>query len=260
MKKLINNADDFGYSNAVNYGIVDSYQKGVLTSTTLMAGMPGFDHAVMLAKQNPGFGIGVHLTLTCGRPLLTTHKTLVDEKRDFKNLSFYKEENTFVDEDEVYAEWKAQIEKVYAAGIEPTHLDAHHHTHIFKNNPEIVIRLSKEYGLPVRNSFNDVSILRSEGIKCNDVLIDPWINIEGKIDAYEDKASALVKEIIQLIKQAKTESDVIEVMWHTAYLDYKIITQSNFAYPRLIESDAILNEELMKYLNENFQLCTYQDI
>ncbi|MEG0276419.1 MAG: ChbG/HpnK family deacetylase, partial [Coprobacillus sp.] len=75
MVKIINNADDFGYSNAINYGIIDCYLNGMLTSTTLMPAMPGFDHAVALAKQNPGLGIGVHLTLTCGRPVLEGHKT-----------------------------------------------------------------------------------------------------------------------------------------------------------------------------------------
>ena len=47
MKHLILNADDFGYSYGVNYGIIESHLRGVLTSTTLMAGMPGFDHAVI---------------------------------------------------------------------------------------------------------------------------------------------------------------------------------------------------------------------
>ena len=64
MRKLINNADDFGYSHAINYGIIDSYLDGILTSTTLMPGMPGFQHAVALAKKNPCLGNGIHLTKT----------------------------------------------------------------------------------------------------------------------------------------------------------------------------------------------------
>lgn len=39
MSNLILNADDFGYSNGVNYGIIDAYKNGVLTSTTLMVTM-----------------------------------------------------------------------------------------------------------------------------------------------------------------------------------------------------------------------------
>lgn len=260
MKKLINNADDFGYSRAVNYGIADSYNNGVLTSTTLMPAMPGFNHAVELAKKNPGLGIGVHLTLTCGRPLLDTHKTLCDENGNFKKLGFYNDENTTVSDEEVYVEWKAQIEKVYKAGIVPTHLDSHHHTHTFKNNPEIVKRLAKEYDLPVRNSFESPAVLRKEEIVCNDILINPWTGIEERIQNAENGSEIFADELIESLRSAAAANDVIEVMWHTAYLDYSLVSGSSFAYPRLIENDAILNKRLIKYMKENFELCTYQNI
>lgn len=259
MIKVINNADDFGYSNAINYGIIDSYLHGVLTSTTLMPGMEGFDHAVSLAKQNPGLGIGVHLTLTCGKPVLEGHQTLVDKNGLFKKLSFYKEEKTSVDQQEVYNEWKAQIDKVYQAGITPTHLDSHHHIHTFKNNPKIVKRLAKEYGLPVRNSFHDASILVNENIKCNDILIDPWSRVRD-FEKSDDKVNLLVKEICSLLKEASKTNQIIEVMWHPAYLDAKIVLESGFAYPRIFETEAIKQTELMTYFKENFTLCTYQDI
>lgn len=64
MGKVIFDSDDFGYSHGVNYGIMDAYQRGILTSTTLMANMPGFEHAVKLRKEMPRLGVGVHLTLT----------------------------------------------------------------------------------------------------------------------------------------------------------------------------------------------------
>ncbi len=51
MGKVIFNSDDFGYSHGVNYGIMDAYQRGILTSTTLMANMPGFEHAVKLRRK-----------------------------------------------------------------------------------------------------------------------------------------------------------------------------------------------------------------
>ena len=52
LSKLIVNADDFGYSEAVNYGIISAHRNGIVTSTTMMANMPGFDHAVNLLKEN----------------------------------------------------------------------------------------------------------------------------------------------------------------------------------------------------------------
>ncbi|MGM0119039.1 chitin disaccharide deacetylase [Enterococcus sp. AZ146] len=88
MGKVIFNSDDFGYSHGVNYGIMDAYQRGILTSTTLMANMPGFEHAVKLRKEMPRLGVGVHLTLTCGKPLLKTVDTLI-ESGEFRSLSYY---------------------------------------------------------------------------------------------------------------------------------------------------------------------------
>ncbi|WP_145838534.1 ChbG/HpnK family deacetylase, partial [Bacillus paralicheniformis] len=70
MKSLIINADDFGFSRGVNLGIIEAFQHGVLTSTTLMVNMQEAEHAVELARQNRELGVGVHLTLTAGRPIL----------------------------------------------------------------------------------------------------------------------------------------------------------------------------------------------
>ena len=199
-----------------------------------------------------------------GKPSQTTGTYYVvghlDENGMFKKLSFYKEEDSYVDDQEVYDEWKAQIDKVYKAGIKPTHLDSHHHIHTFKNNPAIVKKLAKEYGLPVRNSFEDNSILTSEGIKCNDILINPWMRIENEIEKQDDKIQYLANEICYLLKEASQTSQIIEVMWHPAYLDYKIVSESSFAYPRIIESGAIMNDRLVQYVKENFDLCTYQNI
>src|SRR5699024_3337774 len=69
MKRIIINADDFGYSRAVNWGIIDAHAEGLLTSTTLMTNMPAAEHAFKLGHAHENLGIGVHLTLTCGRPL-----------------------------------------------------------------------------------------------------------------------------------------------------------------------------------------------
>ena len=66
MKKLILNADDFGLTRGVNEGIIRAHREGILTSATLMACGPAFDHAVELAKQSPTLGVGCHLVLVGG--------------------------------------------------------------------------------------------------------------------------------------------------------------------------------------------------
>lgn len=256
MTKLINNADDFGYSPAINYGIIDGYKKGVINSATLMAGMPGFEHAVSLAKENPGLKVGVHLTLTCGKPVLGG-SSLTDSLGYFKKLSFYKDENTVVRDEEIYLEFKAQIDKVISAGIKPSHLDGHHHIQRYKNNPQIFKRLAKEYNLPVRNSFGDYS-LREDGFKCPDVLLNPWTNL-GEDMTDLDMVARLKTDIISFLEDSK-KYDVVELMWHPAYLDYSIISNSSFAMPRIIENEVIGDTEFQEYLNNNFELITFDKI
>ena len=77
VRRLIVNADDFGLAGSVSTGIIDVYQSGQLSSTTLMVNMPGTEEAVDLAERHPGLGVGLHFNLTEGRPL-TDALSLVD--------------------------------------------------------------------------------------------------------------------------------------------------------------------------------------
>src|SRR5205085_8509787 len=69
MKRLIVNADDFGFTRGVNAGILRAFQGGILTSATLMANGDAFDEAAEMARAHPGLGVGIHLVAVGGRPL-----------------------------------------------------------------------------------------------------------------------------------------------------------------------------------------------
>ena len=70
MKRLIINADDLGWTEGVNRGIVEAHRNGIVTSTTLLANGIAFDSAVRLARQENHLGVGVHLNLSDGAPIL----------------------------------------------------------------------------------------------------------------------------------------------------------------------------------------------
>lgn len=140
MKRLIINADDFGFTRDVNAGIVHAHVHGVLTSTTLMANGDAFDDAVRLARDTPSLDIGCHLVLVQGRSLLTG-KLLPERPRSLLADLARGRLN-------VYAELRAQIEKIIAAGIKPTHLDSHKHTHLVPNVFREVVRLASEFKIP----------------------------------------------------------------------------------------------------------------
>src|ERR1044072_1800971 len=60
---LIVNADDFGLSDAVNKGIVEAHEDGVVTSTSLMARRPAAAQAVGLARGLPSLAVGLHVDI-----------------------------------------------------------------------------------------------------------------------------------------------------------------------------------------------------
>jgi chitin disaccharide deacetylase len=85
-RRLVVNADDFGRSHSINQAIVRAHQEGILTTASLMVNGEAFDHAVESAHQNPRLGVGLHLTLVCGRCTLQPREIsgLVNAVGDFR--------------------------------------------------------------------------------------------------------------------------------------------------------------------------------
>jgi len=156
--KVIINADDFGMSRTVNQAIIEGYNNGILTSTCVMANMPGFEDAVRKLGDVDGIGIGVHLNIIEYKTILKTREKnskLYDEDGKFKNGFLQMIIKSF-DEDfmfEVEQEFRAQIEAV-SEYAQPDHLDSHVHTHAVPKIFELVCKLAKEYNIPcVRTQF-----------------------------------------------------------------------------------------------------------
>ncbi|MEN6564692.1 MAG: ChbG/HpnK family deacetylase [Veillonellales bacterium] len=152
MKQLIINADDFGLHEAVNRGIIAGYTQGCITSTSLIPGGQAFEQAVSLAKQNPGLGVGVHLTLVADRPVTDPGQipSLVDSEGRF--IEKYPQFILCyllgkVCDAEIRLELFAQVRKAAAAGIPITHLDSHQHLHVLPGILRIVIDLAKEFNI-----------------------------------------------------------------------------------------------------------------
>lgn len=244
-KRLIINADDFGYSRGVNYGILDAHRLGCLTSTTLMTNMPAAEQAAALAKQTPTLGVGVHLVLTCGRPILSTHQTIQDVHGHFRELPFYQQAFT-IDIEEVYAEWKAQIQSCFDLGLTPTHLDSHHHIHSFGRLFDVFIALAQEYRLPVRN------VSPSSNQKIPSSLTTT--------DAFEYNIESALKNTFYFFTDSRTQS--LEIMVHPAYADKYLFKNSSFVYPRLDELELLTSEPFANHLLsiKEMELSTFRDL
>jgi chitin disaccharide deacetylase len=140
LRELAINADDFGFTHDVNAGIMKAHLEGVLTSTTLMANGDAFDDAVRLARETPTLDVGCHLVLVQGVSLSTGRplpKQPVDLLIELAKGSL-----------DIRSEFRFQCEKIISAGIKPTHLDTHKHTHLVPRVFREVVRVANEFAIP----------------------------------------------------------------------------------------------------------------
>ena len=141
------NADDFGFTPDVNRGIVEAHREGILTATTLMANGDAFDDAVRLARQTTTLDIGCHLVLIGGRSVVSGRALPESVPRLLGALAKR--------EIRPYEELAAQVRRIRGAGIRPTHLDTHKHTHLAPPVLDAVARIGEEFGIPwVRRPFD----------------------------------------------------------------------------------------------------------
>jgi chitin disaccharide deacetylase len=170
VRRLIINADDFGFTAGVNRGIVEAHSRGVVTSSTLMANGLAFSGAVQLAQTVPHLSVGCHVMLIDGQPLLDpkTVPSLVDGAtgtgrfRDGISSFALRAFSGRFDSQEIEAEATAQIRKIQAAGITVSHLDTHKHTHLFPGVLRPLLRAGAVCGVrALRNPFGPRRPLRS---------------------------------------------------------------------------------------------------
>ncbi len=221
MKRVIINADDFGYKSSVNKAIVESFNRGIITSTTIMANMPGFEEAVHLAHNNNLLTkIGIHLNLTEGSPL--TQKILTTDlfyNENYSTLKKHKKALFLLNSDEkkvIFNEFSAQIEKVKRSGLNITHIDTHHHIDEVWSITLIILNLLKTYDIPsMRILYNLSNSTRIHKILYRGI-INRFIKMKGA--NYSDFLGNQI-EAISKLKSDTTfrNTGKMEIMVHPDY-------------------------------------------
>ncbi len=117
-RTLVVNADDFGFTRDVNEGIVHAHRHGILTATTLMATGAAFDHAVALAREKRRRSTSAATWCWWASAGFPPTVAALDAAR-WRSRRI-----------RIYDELRAQIQRILDAGIRPTHLDTHKHTHL----------------------------------------------------------------------------------------------------------------------------------
>ncbi len=246
MKNLIVNADDLGWTAGVNRGIAEAHRNGIVTSTSVLANGGAFADGVKAASELPGLGVGVHLNLSDGKPIAPAEqvKSLLNENGDFSGgpeTILLRLATNNLEPREVEVEWSAQIEKVRAAGIRPTHLDGHKHVQMLPGLFGIALRLAKKHGIAAVRVSHEASTLRAAltgGEESSSVILKQGVQARGlKLlarDAHEMAERAGIastdyfcgiaqtgvlskKGVLQLL--ASLPDGTTELMCHPGYAD-----------------------------------------
>lgn len=247
---LVLNADDFGMCHAVNAGIMQARQHGLVTSCTLMVPCPWSLHARKLLQAAPELAFGIHLTAISEQPdyrwgpLLGRQAvpSLVDEAGYFYPESRIDELLERADPAELEREFRAQIETVLDEGLAPTHLDSHCGVHSRRAWAfELTVRLAHAYGLAVRadpSPFADT--LRQHGYPMLDhPLLDSYdLPVARKVERYAQLLRALpvgVSEWAVHPGVGNAELQAVMPSWE--------VRQSDLAFVISREARRIISEE-----------------
>ena len=262
--RLIINADDYGRSTDISRGIRYAHLHGLVTSTTCMMNMPSVVDDIKIAlKETPSLGLGVHLVLTAGKPLLPVS--------DIPGLtgpdgSFLKQEALInqapgLDPIIVKKEWRAQIEAfIAAAGKKPTHFDSHHHSSYFTPGMlKALLELAREYDLPIRLPLAHGKDPLTAGIP--EELVEEIAEFASQIleefqprspDAffasfYDEQATPA--EFLRILSLLLPNGN-FEIMCHPGYVDEAFAKESGYAFQRQSElkilTDPALRTEVEK--------------
>ncbi len=225
MRRLIINADDFGLTAGVNRAIVEAHEGGIVTSATLMANGQAFDEAVSLAQSRPRLGVGCHIVLVDGAPLVreTATDSLLDPRSRTAGAPRFREGiSKFaalallgrLAPDEIEAEAAAQIGKLQSSGIAVTHLDSHKHTHMFPQVFRPLLRAAQACGVrAIRNPFERV---RGSQLVARPGLWRRWIEV-GIL-------GSLARQFREAVRQARvTTPDGTFAIVVTGALDERLL-------------------------------------
>jgi len=237
-KRLIVNADDLGRTPGINAGIFEAHNQGLVTSATLMVGFPPAEAAAVEWSRLPKLGIGLHVALTGGRPILPPEEvpSLVDEKGRFLARP---EGLDRARPDEVTAEVEAQFDRFRQwTGRLPTHLDSHHHSHRLPMVYDALVSIAARQGLPVRNASAEVGAwLRRDGIATTDRFSEDFFGQEANLET-------LLKILAGLAP------GVTEIMCHPARVDEALRLDSSYVDERQQELAVLTHPEAIRAIRE----------
>ena len=244
---VVINADDFGLTDGVCAGIVQAIQRGVVTSTTAMVCVSGYIQRLKSWGPKIAGRIGAHLQLTSGTPIMPAEKIPSLVQRDGSFFAKRKQIHTPKTE-EVLAEWQAQLETLLGTGVEPTHLDSHHHVHGLDGVFPAFCELANLYSLPVRSLSPEMTLkLQAAGVPSIGHTLTDWYG--GELSA------STFMEVLQKGARENPGCSSFEVMCHPGYAEEGLALVSGYVLEREIELATLCDPALKRELIQAGFVC-----
>ncbi len=273
MRQLIVNADDFGVTRGVCEGIRRAHTLGIVTTTTAMMNMPqAAPELKRTHEEAPRLGLGVHLTLTAGRPLSSASSvpSLVNSAGSFVRPLEFRRRLMSLRLDEVEREWRAQVEAFLDLGLALDHLDSHHHSSYFSPGLlDLMLDLASRYGCAIRTPITaepsdfarDVLEAHApngtrHALKAMRETAVP--HAERFVGTFFESTASL--EQLQIILSALPDGSS-EIMCHPGLVDDELKHASDYSTMRAQELEILTDPRVRRAIEQlGIRLCRYVDL
>jgi predicted glycoside hydrolase/deacetylase ChbG (UPF0249 family) len=157
---IILNADDLGTSQDINDEIFALMRAGLVTSASIIANAPSFEHAAAQVRRFLNCSFGVHLNLTVFPPISSSWNLapILDENGQL-SAKLFQSSITPDLRNALLSELTQQIQRVLDAGIPVSHFDSHQHIHTIPALFPVLKSLQRTFG--VKKVRSTISLLPS---------------------------------------------------------------------------------------------------
>jgi predicted glycoside hydrolase/deacetylase ChbG (UPF0249 family) len=195
MKRLIINADDFGYSEGITLGIKEAFEIGLVTSTSLIVNKDHSEQALDLTREIKDVSVGIHFNLDDGTPLSPPEqvRTLVNEQEQFYDGKTFRFRLFLgkIRSEEIYLELEAQLIKFLSFGIQPSHIDFHHHLHLYYPILDVALQVAKDFSIKKMRTVRLYRIYGENGSFSN---FNRWR--KTAVDLYRNSLHGKIKKAV----------------------------------------------------------------
>jgi len=270
-RRLIVNADDFGRSVTINRAVIRAHRGGILTTASLMVNETAAGDALYLARQNPTLGVGLHLSLVCGRPALGSEiiPDLVAPNGVFTDSAVGAGMKYFFSRkcrEQLRAEIAAQFERFHATGLQLDHVNGHLNMHLHPAVFGILMENAERWGIRAMRLTSDPFLLNARIARGN------WV--------YRTSHALIFRTLSmwacpQLLKRKIRHTNAVFGLLQNSRVDAAYLKKllprlppgdsELYSHPSLDhfyhEFDALMNPAIRSLIQQNdIRLIRYQDL